>query len=255
MGIIDSIKNNSLVKKIYWKLEKLTIYSYSNVARTENKKQFEVMFNPDSYSLSYENIYSGYQALNTSGRVSKYILSKPSNLSLKLIFDGTGVSEFSLPLSETYFDPVFELRRPWANTQTVTQRIDEFVKLTAVMDGDLHQPRFLKVEWGTMIYKCRLKNYTVKYTLFDKGGDPLRAEIDVVFFYETDDAERLRRENKHSPDLTHKRIVKSHDTLPLLCQEVYGSSRYYLEVARANKLVDFRNLVVGQEIYFPPIEE
>ena len=253
MGIFDKIKNNSVVKKVYWKLEKLTIFSYPTEEHNSDEQKLEVMFNPESYSLTYENVYGAYQGINTTGREAIYTLSKPSTLSLKLIFDGTGVTEFSLPLSDTYFDPVFELRRPWSKSETVSQRIRNFMKLTSDMDGKVHQPRFLKIEWGTLVYKCRLKSYKITYTLFDKGGDPLRAEVDALFFGETDEEARIKRENKSSPDLTHKRVVRSHDTLPLLCHEIYGSGNYYLEVAKANKLVDFRNLGPGQELFFPPI--
>ena len=64
---------------------------------------------------------------------------------------------------------------------------------------------------------------------------------------------RVKKENKSSPDLTHSRIVKNGDTLPLLTKEVYGTSAYYLRVAQVNKLDDFRNLTPGQELFFPPL--
>ena len=49
------------------------------------------------------------------------------------------------------------------------------------------------------------------------------------------------------------RTVKSGDTLPLLCKEIYGSSAYYLRVAADNELDDFRHLVPGQTLYFKPL--
>jgi nucleoid-associated protein YgaU len=55
--------------------------------------------------------------------------------------------------------------------------------------------------------------------------------------------------------LTHSRIVKSGDTLPLLSKEIYGNSAYYLQLAQANNLDDFRNLQPGQEIFFPPLAQ
>ena len=47
--------------------------------------------------------------------------------------------------------------------------------------------------------------------------------------------------------------MKSGDTLPLLCKEIYGSSAHYLRVAADNRLDDFRNLVPGQTLYFAPL--
>jgi nucleoid-associated protein YgaU len=123
------------------------------------------------------------------------------------------------------------------------------------MDGSIHEPKFLKIEWGTLIFKCRLKSVNISYTLFDKAGKPLRAELDTTFVSDLKDSERVKAENKTSPDLTHKRIVRAHDTLPLMCKEIYGTEGYYLQVARANKLDNFRNLQLGQELFFPPVEK
>ena len=91
-------------------------------------------------------------------------------------------------------------------------------------------------------------------------GDPgirvvLRAELDTTFIQDQPTAARLRAEGKNSPDLTHVRIVQAHQTLPLLCQEIYGSPGYYLQVAAANGLDDFRNLRPGQQLVFPPLEK
>ena len=74
-------------------------------------------------------------------------------------------------------------------------------------------------------------------------------------FVEDKSAEKIFREaGKESPDVTHVRLVKSGDTLPLLCLEIYGSSAYYLRVAADNGLDDFRNLVPGQRLYFAPLD-
>ncbi|HEU6454372.1 MAG TPA: peptidoglycan-binding protein, partial [Roseateles sp.] len=58
-----------------------------------------------------------------------------------------------------------------------------------------------------------------------------------------------------SPDLTHKRVVKAGDRLPLLCNEIYGTPHLYLQVAAANGLDDFRNLAPGTQLFFPPLEK
>ena len=65
----------------------------------------------------------------------------------------------------------------------------------------------------------------------------------------------MAKENKTSPDLSHSRIVKSGDTLPLLSKEIYGSAVHYLRVAQANGLDNFRSLTPGQQIVFPPLEK
>jgi hypothetical protein len=58
-----------------------------------------------------------------------------------------------------------------------------------------------------------------------------------------------------SPDLTRRRIVRGADNILTLCQSVYESEKYYLEVAKANGLTNFRKIAPGVELDFPPIEK
>ncbi|MBL3655540.1 CIS tube protein [Fulvivirga sediminis] len=223
-------------------LEKLKINSYQSTARRGRHDTFYVMFNPESYSLRYENLYSKDQAINASGRQANYALSKPEELKLKIILDNTGVSNYGLDvLGSTSKDVYKEVKR--------------FLELTTLMDGQIHEPKCLTILWGDLNFKCRLKSLDINYSLFDSSGVPLRAELDTSFFGDLDESERLKKENKSSPDLTHTRVVKAGDQLPRMCQEIYGSAGYYLYVAKANGLKDFRNIPVGKEIFFPPIEK
>lgn len=223
------------------KLEKLNICAYTTPQRVGLPEKFEVMFNPETYTLGYQNKYDPLQGINTSGRTASYSKSIPGDLNLTLILDGTGVDVYGLSL--------------FGKATDVYKQVQEFLRLTYKMDGDIHEPKFLTIKWGDLNYKCRLKSVQVKYSLFDKGGVPLRAELTTVFFGDVEESERLKEENKNSPDLTHSRIVGAHDLLPLMCEKIYGSSKYYIQVAKANNLRDFRDLKPGQEIFFPPIEK
>ncbi len=227
----------------FFKLEKLTIVSHKKEERKGLGEKFVVMFNPESYSHSYQNVYDNKQGINTSGRKAKYAMSMPEKLNLKIILDGSGVTTFGLT-------SIMGLGR-----DDVYKQVQEFMKITSYMDGEIHEPKYLTLKWGDLLFKCRLGSVQVNYSLFDRNGIPLRAELDTEFFGDLEISERLKKENKNSPDLTHYRVVGAHDRLPLMCEKIYGSAQYYLLVAKANHLDDFRNLTPGQEIYFPPIEQ
>jgi len=229
------------------KLKKLTIKAYKKRSRSvvDLIGSFEAMFNPASFSQKYEIEYGRHQGLNSTNKRVDYARSKPRELNLKLVLDGTGVQAMG----------ILTLDRQ----KSVSDRVKEFIDLTFRMNGNIHEPNFLVVEWGGkddggLIFSCRLASVDVAYTSFNRDGSPLRAELDVKLISDQDVKKRMAQENKSSPDLTHSRIVKSGDTLPLLTKEVYGSSQYYLRVAQANNLDDFRNLTPGQEIFFPPLE-
>ncbi len=229
------------------KLQKVTFKAYKarGRSRTDYIDELEVMYNPESFSQTYAIEYDGaLQSINSSKKAVKYQRSKPGKLNLKLIIDGTGVESIGLA---QLFSP-----------KTTAQRVKDFIDLTFRMNGRIHEPNFLVVQWGGkedggLIFSCRLASVTVNYTAFNRDGSPLRAELEVELVSDLDDLKRLRQENKSSPDLTHTRVVKSGDTLPLLCTEIYGSPKYYLQVAAVNQLDNFRDLTPGQTLIFPPL--
>ncbi len=229
------------------KLEKLKIHVYKDKKRDSKPNTFEAMFNPESYSLKYENVYQGFQGINTSGREAKYSLTKPEELSLKLILDDTGVQGyFGLAMAALVSNVV--------GLNDVYKQVQRFLKLTCYMDGDIHEPKYLKVQWGDLIFDCRLKSVEVNYTLFNRRGQPLRAELDTVFSGSIENSKRVKKEGKNSPDLTHTRTVKAGDKLHLMAQEIYGDPSYYIQLARANNLNNLRKLKIGTNIKLPPIK-
>lgn len=252
--------------KNYFKLEKLKIQVYNDKARSgKPEDSFQVMFNPESYSLKYKNVYQAYQGINTSGREARYSLSKPQELSLKLIFDNSGVYE-TLPVgiigaASSAVDGIKNKNRlsqafiDAKDRNSVYKKVNKFLELTNYMDGSIHQPKFLKVEWGDLIFDCRLESVDIKYTLFNRSGQPIRAELDTKFVGDIQDSKRIRKEKKSSPDLTHQRTIHAQDKLPLMAHKIYNTPDYYIELARANKLNNFRKLRVGEIINFPPVRE
>jgi hypothetical protein len=58
-----------------------------------------------------------------------------------------------------------------------------------------------------------------------------------------------------SPDLTHTRTTIAGDTLPLMTNKIYGTPKYYIEVAKKNKIFNFRKLKDGVPILFYPAKQ
>lgn len=149
--------------KDYGNLVKLTI---TNVA---TKEQFEVMFNPESYTESFSNLYRTKEDVNTGLEEYIYVKTMPQDFKLKLIIDGTGVTRFNSPLF-----PVLKNME-----KSVYDQVNEFLRLAWYPEEGQAKP--LLVEWGEFAYHCYLKDVTITYTLFDRKGHPLRAEMDAVF--------------------------------------------------------------------------
>lgn len=231
-----------------FKLEKLRIEAYTDEGRNTpaNPPKMTVMFNPTSYKKKHAIAYDApsQQAINTPGRPARYAYTPPGDLSFQFILDGTGVNYFGAE----------KLVRVLKG-ESVKKQIKQFEKLCLKMNGDIHEPNFLKIVWGDhLTFSARLRSLDITYKLFDESGDPIRAELDVSFVEDKSAKTIFREAGKSSPDLTHVRVVKSGDTLPLLCKEIYGSSAHYLRVATHNSLDNFRELVPGQKLNFPPLD-
>lgn len=215
-------------------LEKLTILAYSKPDYSGPVlSAFEAFVNPAEITLAYEMEYDSAQGAGTTAARMNFKKVKPGELALSFFLDGTGASG-----------------RPC----DVQGAIEGFQAVTGY-NGDIHRPNYLKVMWGQLqVKRCVLKTASITYKLFRANGVPLRAVIAASFLDNSDDKTRVALAQDQSPDLTHRRVVKAGDSLPLLCHEIYGDPRRYAQVARVNGLDDFRNLAPGTALLFPPLE-
>ena len=220
---------------------KIIAYEIGNFKRPVG--DFTVMINPEKYTQTYSVEYNDIQAQGSSGGSPKFNKVPSQIVNFELIFDGTGVVGSQIPGVVPYTD------------DGVEDQLKAFKKLVYDFDGTIHSPKYLELVWGSFLFTCRLTSVTLTYTLFKPDGTPLRARAQTTFISYNDEVELALSANKSSPDLSHVRTVKAGDTLPLMCDQIYGSSAYYLKVAHINGLSDFRNLVVGKQLLFPPLGE
>ena len=224
-------------------LEKMLIYAYGDSEALESDgKQLpgspmKVLINPDSFTEALKIKYADKdQGQGTSGKQLKYEATEPADFSLEFLFDSTGIID----------------EKPREN---IADDIMSFKQLLTAYNGENHEPPHLKLAWGTaFLFKCRITDLSINYKLFSADGQPLRAVAKAAFKGSIEEKKRAAAEDNKSPDLTHLRIVKAGDTLPLLCFDIYGEAGRYLQVAESNGLSNFRKLKPGMEIFFPPIK-
>ena len=220
-------------------LLKMKIYAYNNPELSTQHQvgqPFVAMMNPETYTIDKKMEFNMKQGHGTTGHQPRFELKLPEEMSFEFLFDNTGIIDGNA-------------------TENITQKIDDFNTFLMGYDSNTHEPKFFKLVWGTLLFKGRCTGLNIAYKLFNPDGAPIRAICKVTFKEFKEEHLRVREEDAHSPDLTHYRKVRKGDTLPLMCFLIYGDSRHYLEVARANKLVNFRNLTVGEELFFPPFEK
>lgn len=232
-------------------LIKLNIKAYSDPTfRTEIANgEFRSLLNPEKYNLKYKVVQNQRQGSGTSSSAPRYDKTPPEDLQLEFIFDRSGVlinygapgdSDDKLNVDEGV---------------GIDDDLKLFKRVVFDYNGDEHRPNYLVISWGTLLFKGVLTELDITYKLFKADGTPLRASATAKFKGLIEDNLRVAQENNSSPDLTHVRIVSAGDTLPLMTHRIYGDSKYYLEVAKANNITNFRKLKTGQKIFFPPIKQ
>ena len=221
------------------KLEKIKILAYNKPDYADNHKvgdTFSAMVNPESYVLDYKVEFAEGQGTGTSAATQRFNVKKPEEMAFEFLFDSTGIID-------------------GRKRESVHDEVETFKQLLLEYDSASHEPKHFKVVWGHFIFKGRCNSLSITYKLFNPDGSPIRAICKAGFKGSIEETLRVATENPQSPDLTHYRTVKMGDTLPLMCFNIYGDSKYYLEVARVNKLYNFRDLIQGTELFFPPLQK
>ncbi|EOR94504.1 hypothetical protein ADIARSV_2350 [Arcticibacter svalbardensis MN12-7] len=235
MGLLDALLPHEAGQK-------LKIESWDKIEKSGDSTQvFTAFINPDEIALNYSVLTEQNPAAGATGNAGAFLGTSPFQVTLKFFLDGTGANGVVLD---------------------VKAKIIEFYQTTGY-DGKGHRTRFLRINWPGLIwyranqfaFDCILKTAAIQYKLFKPDGSPLRAIITATFIEKRTDAEILQENDPKSADLTHVRVVKEGDTLPGMVRDIYGDFKYYLQVAKVNRLRDFRNISPGQKLIFPPLDK
>lgn len=251
-------------------LEKLRITSFKDVNYETITGSFLVMYNPTTYSETRNSEWLPEKNVNTNSKEKTFRANKSDKVTFEFLFDATGASPSSDNKAgtgtSTNKDIVKNIKASdaWDLIKTtsddpsqrhVNKAISKFFEITQTVVDDTHTPNYLQINWGEFEFRGVLDSATINYKLFNSSGLPIRATLSANFSENISKKEEGAKQDLKSPDLTHYRILKEGDTLPLLSQMMYGDPSYYMELAKINGLTNFRNIKVGQRIIFPPIDK
>lgn len=209
---------------------------------------FQAMYNPTSFSQAYG---SEYVDLKTSNPDDKFVQLKRvtnSTVTFKLLIDGTGASPASSLLGINLTSLIASA------TKGVDLVVQYLLQAVLGLNKITHEANNLKLVWGIYFFEGRAKSVNVNYTMFDRIGRPIRAEVDVTFIQRSD-VKSIFSIFKQSPDITKTYIVKAGDTLPLIALREYEDESFYLELAKVNKLKNYRKLEPGMTLVMPPFNK
>lgn len=193
-------------------------------------------FNPYEYTIAKSNTYS-YKASN--GNDSPTVnLDKvgAQTLKLKLIFDGY----------EKNRDVAVDVHKMW-----------DFMNPRKSPDFGNHPNHkvdapFVAFHWGGFKFVAVITQMSQKYTLFNKVGVPVRAEVSVTLTQHKD-MEDYSPQNPTSGGGPIERVwrVKSGDRLDLIAASVYGDATKWQQIATYNDIDNPHALRSGSILNIP----
>lgn len=206
--------------------------------KLDDSAKFTVMMNPADFKHGMSVRYDPQVTLGRNKASPKFSANGNETLAFAIVMDATG----AVPVAGKSGKPV-----------PVQAQLQSLYKVVYQYVGELHEPPHVRLLWGSLIFFGRLTTMSVAHSLFDPSGVSLRAKVDLAFVGAMSKTEAQLTSNRSSPDLSHLIVVRDGDTLPLLCQRVYGDPAYYPDVARLNGLTDIRRLAPGTQLHFPPL--
>ncbi|MBW4643013.1 MAG: LysM peptidoglycan-binding domain-containing protein [Goleter apudmare HA4340-LM2] len=231
------------------KLEKLTITPFAK--KGENYQRLtpiEVLFNPESYSITKSVTWSPPQNSTSGNANSQSKINAPT-----ISFGGGGSRQLSM---ELFFDVTAPVGKNNQAIADVRQETNKIVTLTRIEKGE-DQPRVCEVSWGEapvgsdLPFIGVISSLTQKFTQFTRDGKPVRANLNVTFVEFLDPKLDKR---KTDPELT-TRMVRGGETLSSLAADVYRDPKRWRIIAEANSIDDPRNLKVGRTLTIPKVRD
>lgn len=203
-------------------------------------------FNPSSFKITHLNKFNTRVPIGYDGNNPKYIATEARILSVELVIDPNAepLDVLGIPSGLP----------PKATLLSLAERIDIFEDIVGYQSSS-HRPNYLQINWGdTVSMKATLKEYNISYKRFDENGQPTKANIQAEFMEVISAKNMLKKQGRQSPDVSHLIEIEEGDTLPQLCERIYGDAKHYINIAKINKLKSFRNLQAGLKLYFPPLK-
>ena len=231
-------------------IEMLSLVGYADAQFSKKTgDSYTAVINPEQFTINYATHLTPRSGHGASEEQRTFNRRSPQSVTLKIIVDGTGIISSAGAGGEIGAIA----SKATGGKRDVVKDISTIKKVLYGYDSDSHMPTFVQIRWGKIIFNAQLTSMTISLKLFKPDGTPIRAEVDCSFEGVIDDKKLAALENKQSPDLTHVRTVIKGDSLPLICYQEYGDSKYYYQVAKVNRLTDIKQLKPGSKLILPPI--
>lgn len=200
------------------------------------KQRLPVQFNPEEYRIEQGADYSQ--------------TSRKENRASYVEFSGTVVPVLDISF---FFDTagIEDVKGNYSKNGDVSKLVNKFSDLVNIK-AELHRPPIVKFIWGSTVFAGFVKQVSTTYTMFAKGGMPIRAKIETSLMgVSDDDAAKIPLE---SPDRTKSRVISEKSNIWAVAQKEYDDISKWRIIARENMIMDPFDVPSGTLIKVPALK-
>ena len=217
----------------------------------DGKTEFEVLYNPESYTQKREVSYSDKAGLSMDTPITQFSHGNAEILSFTLFFDSLSAGGEVGGTMADHLAFVANSLLPSAasaiDVRKYTRRVYELMEI----DKSLHVPPLVQLHWGDLHFVGHLISCQQTFTRFSETGKALRARLECVF---RGFLGNIEKKSLQSPDTTKFRTVHQGEALWALAAREYGDASAWREIARANGLDNPRVLRSGDILALPALK-
>ncbi|HMQ35735.1 MAG TPA: LysM peptidoglycan-binding domain-containing protein [Chloroflexaceae bacterium] len=194
------------------------------------------LFNPQQIAINKSVNWKSEPIAESDVGRSQFTHGNPATLTLDLFFD------------------TYELG---TDVRLLTALVEGLT--TVRRHGPIHRPPICKLVWGMLgiFFEGVITSLNQSFTLFLPSGTPVRATLNCSFQEWMAGGMEARLQNKMSPDVAKRRVVRRGETLSAIAAEEYDDPALWRPIARANGIVNPFALAPGQVLIVPvlsPVE-
>lgn len=197
------------------------------VIADERQRRIPLRFNPTDYKLSKSNTFAEITIPGLETPPLQYVRGGSETLAVQALVDTSDTLD---NVRTSYVDAVRNLMRP---------------------DSREHAPPVVRFVWDEAVFTGVLEKLDVNYVLFHSDGVPLRAQLDITLKEFRPAAQQVMDPPRSSPTVEKSVIARRGDTLASIANQVYRRPDAWRELARANGIVDPRDLRPGMVLTVP----
>jgi len=212
---------------------------YATLTNLDTGQRFEVLFNPDEYTVNKDNNFAQAAVPGLSSPLLQFVNGNLRTLEMELVFDSL----------EQHRHANRTVNAANSDVRKLTQQVVDLMAITP----DTHAPPPVLFAWGGLTFTGVLAKVSQKYTMFLETGIPIRARLHVTFNEWKTALTEAKEVRRQTSDYTRLYRLAQGQTLSQVAAVFYGDPAMWRPIAIANKLTDPRRLPTALVLAIPKL--